>query len=206
MEEIQKSVIEKWREGDQEAFEKIVRLYMSDAYLTALAFVRNEDDARDLSQEAFIKVYQARKSFDPTRPFYPWFYRILKNHCLNFIRRFSRKYESIYYENNPDRERLTSKVPTPIEHLEGKERRAFLLAAIDRVSIEHREIIILKNFKEYSYQEISDILEIPMGTVMSRLYYARKRLKEMISEFEKKGLPESGVPVLEGNASPGEVV
>jgi RNA polymerase sigma-70 factor (ECF subfamily) len=206
LEEVRRSVIDRWIRGDKEAFEEIVRCYMTDAYLTALGLVGNEEDARDLSQEAFIKVYEARKSFDPDRPFYPWFYRILKNHCLNFIRRFARKRESLYHKDNPERERFSADEPTPLEQLEARERKALLMAAIDRLSFEHREIVVLKNFRGYSYKEIAEILQIPIGTVMSRLYYARRMLKEIIEDLERKGLPEGGSCLAGRNPSPGEVI
>jgi RNA polymerase sigma-70 factor (ECF subfamily) len=203
---LQKSVVERWKNGDKEAFEEIVRLYRADAYLTALGFVGNADDAQDLSQEAFMRVYHARKSFDADRPFYPWFYKILRNHCLNFVKRFKKKTEDIYFDNQPSQERFSSDGPTPLEALEKEEREAILHAAIDRLSDDHREIIVLKNFKGYSYKEIADILQVPIGTVMSRLYYARKMLKGIIYEIETTGLAAAHPVPARGNPSPGEVV
>jgi len=81
----------------------LVRHYMTDAFLVAYGFVGNREDARDLSQDAFIKAYQARDRFDADRPFYPWLYRIIKNHCLNFLKRAGRFSTTLYYEDNPDR-------------------------------------------------------------------------------------------------------
>jgi RNA polymerase sigma-70 factor (ECF subfamily) len=204
--ELEKSVVVRWKGGDKSAFEEIVRLYMPDAYLTALGFVGNEDDAKDLSQEAFIKVYQARNSFDAERPFYPWFYKILKNHCLNFIKRFMKKTEDLYYEDSPGQERFASPIPSPIEQLEKRERNAILRVAIGRLSDDHREIIVLKNFKGYAYKDIAEILQLPIGTVMSRLYYARKMLKEIVIEIEHSGLPDDDPLPADGHPSPGEVV
>ncbi len=138
-----------------------------------------------LSQEAFIKAYQARHRFDASRPFYPWFYRILKNHCLNFVQR-GRKDVSIDDENN--HRELASGRPTALEDLESEERRRIVRAAVDRLADDHREIIVLKSFKELSYREIADVLEIPIGTVMSRLYYARQALRAIIEEIERTGI------------------
>ena len=78
MQDSERDVIERWRSGDKKAFEILVKRHMSDAYMTALGFAGNSEDARDLSQDAFVKAFQARRQFDPQRPFYPWFYRILK--------------------------------------------------------------------------------------------------------------------------------
>jgi len=187
--EVDSDLIHRWREGDRSAFEELVRMHMSDAYLVALGFTGNPDDARDLSQDAFIKAFEARKKFDPKRPFYPWFYRVLKNHCLNFIQRRRKRWESLHHEDGTD-ERFASSESTPLEKMEKGERVRVVRAAIERLSFEHREIIVLKNFRGHSYQEISEILDIPMGTVMSRLYYARKMLKEIVLELEESGFSE----------------
>lgn len=186
MHETEQDVIARWCDGDIKAFEVLVKQYMAEAYMTALGFARNPEDARDLSQEAFIKAFQARKRFDRTRPFYPWFYRILKNHCLNFVQR-GRKTESLYYEDSLDSERFQSRTATPLEELEKTERAKIVRDAIELLSFEHREVIVLKNFEGRSYREMADMLDVPIGTIMSRLYYARKALKEIIEEWERAG-------------------
>jgi len=204
--ENEKDVVIEWKKGNKKAYEELVRHYMTDTFLIARGFVGDPDDARDLSQDAFVKAYQARDSFDANRPFYPWLYRILKNHCLNFLKRSARKTVSLYYEDNPERERFASATPTPLQHLERKERKAIVRAAIGHLSDDHREIIVLKNFRGYSYTEIAETLDIPIGTVMSRLFYARRALKELIVQIELEGLPESNT--LLGGSAPatGEVV
>ena len=204
--ENERDVIIDWKKGSKTAYEALVRHYMTDAFLVAHGFVGNAEDARDLSQDAFIKAYQARDRFDENRPFYPWLYRIIKNHCLNFVKRGPRHTTSLYYEDSPDRERFASSSPTPLQDLERKERRSIVRAAVGLLSGDHREIIVLKNFKGHSYNDIAEILDIPMGTVMSRLYYARKALKELIVKIETEGLPESNALVGEGNPATGEVV
>lgn len=203
--ENEKDVVIEWKKGNKKAYEALVRHYMTDAFLVARGFVGNDEDARDLSQDAFVKAYQARESFDADRPFYPWLYRILKNHCLNFVKRGHRKSTSLYHDDNPDRERFASIEPTPLQHLEREERRAIVRAAIELLSVDHREIIVLKNFKGCSYREIAEILDIPIGTVMSRLYYARRSLKDLIDRIETEGLPEPDALLGEGNPATGEV-
>ena len=189
--ENERKVLIDWKNGNKRAFETLVRHYMTDAFLTAVGFVRNPDDARDLSQEAFIKAYQARERFDAERPFYPWFYRILKNHCLNFIKRGRRQTVPLHFEDNPERERFAAQQPSPLESLERQERHELLHAAVDMLSDDHREIVVLKSFKGCSYKEIAETLDIPIGTVMSRLYYARKTLKEVLERLEREGLPDA---------------
>jgi RNA polymerase sigma-70 factor (ECF subfamily) len=179
---------------------------MSDAYLIALGFAGNSEDARDLSQDAFIRAYEARAQFEEGRPFYPWFYRILRNRCLNFVKRESKRHEPLFYDNDPDRERFPSTTPSPLESLEREERIRLLHAAIERLSFEHREVIVLKNFNGYSYDRIARTLDIPIGTVMSRLYYARKMLKEILATMEQRGVTETPNLVPGARTAPGEVV
>jgi len=201
----EREVVIEWKNGNKRAYETLVRHYMHDAYLVAYGIVGNREDARDLSQEAFIKAYQARARFDESRPFYPWLYRILRNHCLNYVKRHVHNSSPLYYEDNPERERFASADATPMEQMERSERHRLLRAAIGMLSDDHREIIVLKNFRDHSYQEIADILEIPIGTVMSRLYYARKALKEIIERLEAEGLPEAERSIAGGAPAAGEV-
>jgi len=182
-------LIRRWKRGEKKAFETLVKRHMTDAFYVAYGLVGNAEDARDLSQEAFVKAYQARARFDDTRPFYPWFYRILKNHCLNFVTR-GRRHVSLDDEN--EHREIASPVSTPLESLEADERRRLVRAALDRLSEDHREIIVLKDFREHSYREIADILDIPIGTVMSRLFYARQALRGQVDEIERSGLRARG--------------
>lgn len=202
----EKELVERWLKGDKNAFGALVRRFMSDAYLIALGFTGNSEDARDLSQEAFIKAYGARDQFESGRPFYPWFYRILRNRCLNFVQREAKKHEPLFYDNDPDRERFPSPSPSTLESLEREERVRLVHAAIDRLSFDHREVIVLKNLKGYSYEQIARTLEIPIGTVMSRLYYARKMLKEILTQMEQRGVAETPNLVPGARTAPGEVV
>ncbi|MCH7548953.1 MAG: RNA polymerase sigma factor [Candidatus Krumholzibacteriota bacterium] len=186
----ERQVVHEWKNGSRKAYEALVKHYMADAYMVAYGFVGNREDARDLSQDAFVKAYQARERFDASRPFYPWLYRIIKNHCLNFLRCARRSTSSLFYEGETGtrEERFAATAPTALEELEASERRRLVRAAVDVLSDDHREIVVLKNFKGCSYREISDMLDIPMGTVMSRLYYARKDLREIIERLEREGL------------------
>ena len=203
--EDERQVVLDWKNGSEKAFEALVRNYMGEAFYVAYGFVGNVEDARDLSQDAFIKAYRARDRFDPARPFFPWLYRILRNHCINFVRRSARKHVPLHYDDNPDRERFASAGPTPAEAVEREERARLLRAALGSLSDDHREIIVLKHFKECSYKEIAETLEIPIGTVMSRLYYARRALKEAIERLEDQELAEPAPPLPHGHAA-GEVV
>lgn len=175
-----------WKKGDKGAFEKIVRATMKRAYAVALGLVGNADDAQDLSQEAFIAVHRARKRFDIDRPFFPWFYRVLRNRCLNYLKRRAGRRE-ISLDVLEER---VGRGSTDEELLRG-ERIEMVWKALFTLSPEHREILTLRNFEELSYSEISGVLGLPEGTVMSRLYYARQALLEALRK-EGAGPAEKG--------------
>ena len=160
------------QKGDKEAYQVIVERYMKRAYYIVLGFVRNSQDALDLSQESFIKAFRKIKRFDPERPFFPWFYKLLKNICLDHIKRKSRTPEIPLDE-----------VRVFKEEREDKEMKEILWKGIESLPFEQREVIILRYFQQLSYQEIAEITAKPVGTVMSSLYYAKKRLKEKIKKF-----------------------
>ncbi len=175
---IRKETLIAWKNGDQKAFEEIVRASMKKAYAMALGLVGNVEDARDLSQEAFMAAHRARGSFDPERPFFPWFYRILRNRCLNFIRTRSKRGEismDVLVEKECGR-------PRPDTVVMNREDSNALWKALFGLSEEHREIIVLRNFQGLSYRELSEALGISEGTVMSRLFYARKALYEALKD------------------------
>ncbi len=176
-EEVSRETIIAWKKGDSAAFDAIVRATMRRAYAVALGIVGNAEDAWDLSQEAYMAAHRARKSFDADRPFFPWFYRVLRNRCLNYVKKRARRLE-ISLDVLEERAGASS----ADDLLLRRERIEAVWKALQTLSPEHREIIVLRNFQELSYEEISEILRIPGGTVMSRLYYARRALLEALEE------------------------
>lgn len=161
-------VIERIKRGDKEAYRFIVTKYMRQAYFIALGFVGDPDDALDLSQTAFIKAYKSLPQFDHSRPFLPWFYTILKNLCVNFNKRRRRNLTAPL-------EVVDESTASP-GHREDIEE--IIWEAISKLPDPEREVIILKYFQDLSYKEMAEIVGCPIGTIMSRLYYARKKLKE----------------------------
>jgi RNA polymerase sigma-70 factor (ECF subfamily) len=160
------------RKGDREAYQKIVVKYMQTAYYIALGFVHNQEDARDLSQDAFIRAFRKIKQFDPDRRFFPWFYKLLKNLCLDHIKRRQRCHEV-----------PLDTVQIVREEKEDRELKMVMWRGIEELPFEQREIIILRYFRQYSYEEIAEIMDKPMGTVMSSLFYAKKKLKEILKKY-----------------------
>ncbi|MFQ5720902.1 MAG: RNA polymerase sigma factor [Candidatus Aminicenantales bacterium] len=159
------------KKGNKEAYGIIVKNYMKNAYYIALGLVHNHQDALDLSQEAFIKAYRNLKRFDLRKPFFPWFYMILRNLCLDHLKR-----------NTP---RLL-----PLEDVEDssgqpkkREIREALAKGLAQLPFDQREVIVLRYFRQLSYQEMAEILDRPAGTIMSSLYYAKKRLKRILAHY-----------------------
>ena len=164
------------QKGKSEAYRYLVEKYQSRAYYGALMYTRNRDDALDLSQEAFYRAYKAIKRFDPDKYFYTWFYKILKNVCLNYVR-----FKEVRQPTWQSREAANNHIDPgssdqPDELFEKSEQTRIIWQAIQRLQEKDREIILLKEFNDMSYKEIAEVLDIPAGSVMSRLYYARKKL------------------------------
>lgn len=160
--------------GDRKAFRELVERHKKTAFRVALGLVGNKDDAYDISQEAFLRVYRSAKKFDSTQPFLPWFYTIISNLCKTWLRRrTTRDYRLTDLE---DVSYLLVSEDDPELTLIRKQQAARLREALMKLSFKDREIIMLQHFRGMSYDEIAEMLGIPRGTVMSRLYYARKRL------------------------------
>jgi RNA polymerase sigma-70 factor (ECF subfamily) len=160
------------RSGDKEAYREIVETYMQRAYYVALGFVRDSDEAMDISQMAFIKAYRNLKRFDTDRPFFPWFYRILRNLCLDHVKRTNRM-----------RKVPLEDVQILEEKGEDREMKELLWKAIEQLPVEQREIIILRYFEGLSYKEIAETVDKPVGTIMSSLHYSKRKLKNTIGKF-----------------------
>ncbi len=160
--------------GDKQALGKLVERHKKLAYRWALGLVGNKDDAFDISQEAFLRVYRSAKTFDSSKPFLPWFYTIISNLSRSWLRRRSAT-ESRAVDLD-DVSFLLVDEATPEQEYARKEMVARLRKALLKLPFNDREIIMLQHFRGMSYDEIADLLGIPRGTVMSRLYYARKKL------------------------------
>ena len=158
--------------------EDVVRARLSQAmqrsYVAAYRILGNADQARDACQEAAARALSARDRYDHDRPFYPWFYRILKNHCLDHLKRRRR---TIPVGDGPPR---VDEAPTAEGQAVQDERARALSRAVEGLPMDLREIIELRHFQDLSYEEMAEVLACPVGTVMSRLYRARKQLRQAL--------------------------
>jgi RNA polymerase sigma-70 factor (ECF subfamily) len=154
-------------EGDQQAFQPLVRRYQQRALAHARALTGNDADAADAAQEAFVDAFRNLHRFDTQQAFYPWFYVLLRNRCLK-----QRTRRGTRQESGTLAERAAA-AASPEDALD-------LRTALDRLDVRDRELILLKHVDGWTYDEIAARLDIPRGTVMSRLFTARTRLQELI--------------------------
>jgi RNA polymerase sigma-70 factor (ECF subfamily) len=172
--------------GDREAFGELVVRYMQRAYFAALGIVGSHDDALDLSQDAFARAFRARGTLDPDRPFYPWLYQILRRLCFNHLRnqktRRARLAEAAGWLADSAGDRAAADAPD--RAAERAELRERLERAIETLPPHERETLVMREFEGLKYREIADLLGIPIGTVMSRLYAARRALAATLEEGE----------------------
>lgn len=172
------------KRGKMKAFQKLVEKYKKPAFFIALGLVGNREDAYDLSQEAFIRVYTSMRKFNPRYKFFSWFYTILSNLCKNHLRKMEVRKNYIKSGMvNAETNHLKQKNLSPDVLVEKNEMSLRLWGEISKLPFEFKEIIVLKHFQELSYKKISEMLNIPLGSVMSRLYYARKKLKDNLKDI-----------------------
>ncbi len=176
-----KEAIERCRAGDNEAFRHVVERYQAQAIGHAIAILGNREDAMDSVQEAFIDTFYALDRVDLTRRFYPWFYVILRNRCYKLAAARTKREMS----NTDDVEILA---PAPGIR---PEETMLLEQAMLELPIQDRELITLRHLDGLSYQELAERLEVPQGTIMSRLYYARKKLREKLARHSFTGFSGS---------------
>jgi RNA polymerase sigma-70 factor (ECF subfamily) len=158
--------------GNPDAFGLLVTRYQKVMYTVALRMVGNAEDARDVTQDAFVKAYRQLAAFDPQYRFFSWLYRIQLNECFNLLRA-RRPVDSIGPE-------VAAADATPFDATLHTERREQIVAALQRLTPEYRAVVVLRHFAGQSYEEIAAALDIPEKTVKSRLYSARQRLGEML--------------------------
>ncbi len=177
--ELERELIRKCRAGDTRFYEPLVRAYEPAGLRLAVAMMGNTEDARDALQDAFVKAHEALHRFDLRKPFGPWFFQILRNQCRDKLRSRRARFKMEALD-----ERLELR-PDDLER--GPERirqrsaaRELLWQALEHIGNEHREILVLKELQGFRYAEIAQILEIPEGTVASRLYHARHALKQAL--------------------------
>jgi RNA polymerase sigma-70 factor (ECF subfamily) len=170
-----------------EAYGELVNRYRNRVYALALGMVRNEQDATDLCQETFVKGWQAIRGFKKNASFYTWLYRITTNLCIDHVRRRDRRptvefQEAVDPEADADVEVAPSNQPLPTDEVRRRELRELIETALEKLSPEHRLVVQLREFEGLDYAAIAKVVGCSMGTVMSRLHYARKHLQKLLQK------------------------
>jgi RNA polymerase sigma-70 factor (ECF subfamily) len=186
----EKDLVERARRGDLRAYDELVKRYQERIYATVYHMTSNHEDANDLAQEAFVKAYQALKSFKGGSSFYTWLYRIAVNKTINFLKqRKNRQHMSLNdldfnAEHNPDLVALISD-KTPRRAAGLSELQEKLNEALLKLSESHRLAVVLHDVQGLSHEEIAKIMHCNIGTVRSRLFYARQQLQALLADYVK---------------------
>lgn len=188
MERTEALLIEDLREGDMTALAILVEKYKRLVYRIAIQITRNHEDANDVMQDAFLKVYESIHSFRKEATFETWLYRIVVNHAMNLVKRRKRRRESPLSatsdtEIRSDLRRDADLVNNPHLEVEKKELQKWVTQAVESLPVKHRTVVILHEFEGLTHSEIASILNCSEGTVRSRLHYARKKLRDLLKPY-----------------------
>lgn len=184
------TLVKRARQGDMSAYDDLVKRYQERIYATIYHMTSNHEDANDLAQEAFIKAFQALKSFKGGSSFYTWIYRIAVNKTINFLKQRKNRAQlslndlDINAEHDPDLVALISD-KTPRRDAGLAELQEKLNAAMQKLSEHHRLVVTLHDVQGMSHEEIAAVMDCNIGTVRSRLFYARQQLQALLSDYLK---------------------
>jgi RNA polymerase sigma-70 factor (ECF subfamily) len=176
--------------GDMRAFEELVARHRDKIYARAFSMIRNEEDAVDLSQEAWVKAWQRLKQFQGDSSFLTWMTRIVINLCLDRLRKMKREraesIENLEEESGGVERQMPAVTVNPTERLERSELRQRIDKALGQLSYEHRTVLILHEFEDLEYKEIAKRMQCSIGTVMSRLFYARRKMAVLMASYKRE--------------------
>jgi RNA polymerase sigma-70 factor, ECF subfamily len=177
------------QKGDMEAFEELVARHRDKIYARAFSMMRNEEEAIDLSQEAWVKGWQRLAQFQGESSFGTWMTRIVINLCLDQLRKQKRQRTESIEAMDDDTGGVERHMPpitiNPTAGLERNELRQRIDKALGQLSYEHRTVLVLHEFEEMEYNEIAKTMNCSIGTVMSRLFYARRKMAALLNDLRK---------------------
>ena len=186
------SLVKAAQKGNMGAFEELVARHRDKIYARAFSMMRNEEEATDLSQEAWVKAWQRLKQFQGEASFVTWMTRIVINLCLDQLRKQKRlraeSIEQMDQELGGVERHMPVVTPNPTERLERGELRQRIDEALAKLSYEHRTVLILHEFEELEYKEIARLMQCSIGTVMSRLFYARRKMAVLLAGLKREEL------------------
>lgn len=177
--------------SDQKAYAELMSLYKDSIYFMLLKMVNNRDDADDLTIEAFGKAFKNIKQYTPDYAFSTWLFKIATNNCIDFIRK--KRKQTLSLDRNIDTDEggeltidVRSELPDPIEDLMKKEKVIRMREVVEKLKPRYKQLVELRYFQELSYEEISDELKLPLGTVKAQLFRAREFLYQIMKNSEHK--------------------
>ncbi len=185
----EEELVRRIQRGDEAAFDSLMELCGPRVYNIAYRMVGNHEDAEDMAQEAFVRMYRAIPKFDWRASFTTWMYRIITNACLDELNRRQRRpalLNDVAANENFDMENMPHSGPQPEEYALTRERQHELQRALNTLPDKHRMLVLLYDIQGLSYQQISSALGMNLGTVKSRLNRARIALRESISQFREQ--------------------
>ncbi|MCK9588361.1 MAG: sigma-70 family RNA polymerase sigma factor [Terrimicrobiaceae bacterium] len=178
------------RGGDTKAFDEIVTCHRSRIYALIFQILRNQEDALDLTQDTFIRAWRSLRKFDGRHPLGTWLHRIATNAAIDLIRRRQARPQCELNDGamsvDPASRTTPSAPAVPGESIDRQDLRAILDRALASLSPEHRAVVVLREVEELSYEEIAERTKTSMGTVMSRLFYARKHLQTLLKDAHEE--------------------
>jgi RNA polymerase sigma-70 factor (ECF subfamily) len=181
-----RELIARAKKGDMNAFESLVRKYQKPVYFLCHRLTGAHQTADDLSQETFIKAFLALPHFIDGLDFYSWIRRIALNNCFNHLKKWKRQRPLLREENLAGHNLLSSSIESPPDAVQRDEMEKKFRETFRTLPDDQRTIFALRTFENMSYQEIAHSLAIPLGTVMSRLNRARKKLKDQMAEYLRR--------------------
>ena len=184
------ALVQAAQQGNMGAFEELVARHRDKLYARAYSMMHNEEEAIDLSQEAWVKGWQRLRQFQGESSFGTWMTRIVINLCLDALRKQKRQraesIEALDEEGGGVERQMPVVTANPTEGLEREELRQRIDRALGQLSYEHRTVLVLHEFEEMEYKEIAKTMGCSIGTVMSRLFYARRKLAALLADLRKR--------------------
>ena len=189
-----KQLVKRAKSGDDDAFTELIELYSERIYNLGLRILRRPDDAADVLQETFIKVYEKIDTFDGRADFFTWLYRIATNHIFNFLKKERRRkwlnlmdkpLSEVLQEDQIDPLFWSRSAPQPDRQMEKSEREKRVWQSIQQLSPKYRVPLVLNRYEDMSYQEIAETMQLSLSAVESRIHRAKKELVKLLEPYIK---------------------
>ncbi len=192
-----RALVERAQQGDRDAFRQLVERHQRRAFAIAVGLVRDENDAREIVQEAFLRVHRSIDKFEGGSSFFTWLYRIVKNLAIDLMRKPARREQELFDDPPPvddgDMFPFVSKIDgaDPMDAVRRQEIAARIQVALDALPPYHRAVIVMREVEGMSYQEMAETMDVSKGTIMSRLFHARQKLQRALADCYREQIGET---------------